>query len=222
MTSMENKTSLWASGASGSSDDDILAGLMSGLGWGDAMDMQEERDDAPYLAMSDAEFNEVKQIRKVKRHFKDWNDWLTWARRIEGKRRDAKRSKPVPPPREKEFIDVLIGLRRDYKEHPYFYFKNAEEQSKELYKLEADIAKQPGGKWRLQMIYNEEAAAARPAIDALIERVKRGAVAVQAVKYILAANKIVKFMKIAKNIAQNEREEEEWAHFAMGCHCCRR
>jgi hypothetical protein len=193
---------------------------MSGLGWGDAMDMQEERDDAPYLAMSDAEFNEVKQIRKVKRHFKDWNGWLNWARRIEGKRRTAKNAKPVPV-KEKEFIDVLIGLRRDYKEHPYFYFKNAEEQAKELYKLEADITKQPGGKWRLQMIYNEEAAAARPAIDALIERVKRGAVAVQAVKYILAANKIVKFMKIAKNIAENEREEE-WAHFAMGCHCCRR
>lgn len=219
MTSMENKTSLWASGAFGSSDDDILAGLMSGLGWGDAMDMQEERDDAPYLAMSDAEFNEVKQIRKVKRHFKDWNDWLTWARRIEGKRRDAKRSKPVPVAREKEFIDVLIGLRRDYKEHPYFYFKNAEEQAKELYKLEADITKQPGGKWRLQMIYNEEAAAARPAIDALIARVKRGAVAVQAVKYILAAKKIVKFMKNARDMFEQERMDFVEDHRHYGCHC---
>jgi len=216
---MENKTSLWASGAFGSSDDDILAGLMSGLGWGDAMDMQEERDDAPYLAMSDAEFNEVKQIRKVKRHFKDWNDWLNWARRIEGKRRNAKRSKPVPVAREKEFIDVLIGLRRDYKEHPYFYFKNAEEQSKELYKLETDITKQPGGKWRLQMIYNEEAAAARPAIDALIARVKRGAVAVQAVKYILAANKIVKFMKNARNTLEQERMDFVEDHRHYGCHC---
>ena len=220
MTSTENNTSLWGSGAFGSSDDDILAGLMSGLGWGDAMDMQEERDDAPYLAMSDAEFNEVKQIRKVKRHFKDWNGWLTWARRIEGKRRSAKSAKPAVPQKEKEFIDVLIGLRRDYKEHPYFYFKNAEEQAKELYKLEADITKQPGGKWRLQMIYNDEAAAARPAIDALIERVKRGAVAVQAVKYILAVNKIVKFMKNVKQM-NADLDEDDWVRRQMyGCHCC--
>ena len=221
MTSTENKTSLWASGAFGSSTDDILAGLMSGMGWGDAMDMEEEKGDKPYLTMSDAEFNEVKQIRKVNRHFKNWDDWLTWARRIEGKRRNAKNTKPVPPTREKEFVDVLIGLRRDYKEHPYFYFKNAEEQSKELYKLEADICKQPGGKWRMQMIWDEEKAAARPAIDALIQRVKRGAVAVQAVKYMMAANKIVKFMKIAKSINDAEWEERDGLRRQMyGCHCC--
>ena len=208
MTITENNTSLWASGET----DTILAGLMSGMGWGDAMDMQEERDDAPYLAMSDREFNEVKQIRKVKRHFKNWDDWLNWARRIEGKRRAAKSSKPVPPPRQKEFVDVLIGLRKDYKEHPYFYFRNAEEQTKELYKLEADICKQPGGKWRMQMIWDEEAAAARPAIDALIERVKRGAVAIQAVKYMLAANKIVKFMKNARDI----QEEKFMNRFVKG------
>jgi hypothetical protein len=194
MTSTENKTSLWASGAFGSSTDDILAGLMSGMGWGDAMDMEEEKGDKPYL---------------------------NWARRIEGKRRNAKNTKPVPPTREKEFVDVLIGLRRDYKEHPYFYFKNAEEQSKELYKLEADICKQPGGKWRMQMIWDEEKAAARPAIDALIERVKRGAVAIQAVKYMMAANKIVKFMKIAKSINDAEWEERDGLRRQMyGCHCC--
>jgi hypothetical protein len=221
MTSTENNTSLWGSGAFGSSTDDILAGLMSGLGWGDAMDMEEAREDAIYLGMSEKEFNEVKQIRKVKRHFKNWDDWLNWARRIEGKRRTAKNAKPILPQKEKEFVDVLIGLRRDYKEHPYFYFKNAEEQSKELYKLEADICKQPGGKWRMQMIYDEEAAAARPAIDALIARVKRGAVAVQAVKYMLASNKIVKFMKNVKKI--NDAEEEEWnmhRRYLYGCHCC--
>lgn len=204
MTSTENMTSLWASGALASSTDDILAGLMSGLGWGDAMDMQEEQDDKPYILMSDREFNEVKQIRKVKRHFKNWDDWLIWARRIEGKRRAAKSSKSVPPPRPKEFVDVLIGLRRDYKEHPYFYFKNVAEQEKELYKLEADICKQPGGKWRMQMIWDEEKAAARPAIDALIERVKRGAVAINAVKYMMAANKIVKFMKNVKEMQEEK------------------
>ena len=219
MTSTENKTSLWASGAFGSSTDDILAGLMSGMGWGDAMDMEEESNDAPYLAMSEKEFNEVKQIRKVKRHFKNWEDWLIWARRIEGKRRTAKNTKPVSV-KEKEFVDVLIGLRRDYKEQPHLYFKNAEEQSKELYKLEADIGKQPGGTWRLKMIYDEEAAAARPAIDALIERVKRGAVAVQAVKYMLAAQKITKFMKNVKKMNE-DLDEEDWVRRQMyGCHCC--
>lgn len=191
---------------------------MSGMGWGDAMDMQEESDDKPYLIMSDAEFNQVKENRKRNRDFKDWNAWLHWARRIEGKRRNAKNIKSAIPVREKEFVDVLIGLRKEYQERPQMYFRNVEERNKELYKLETDICKEPAGKWRMQMIWEEENAAVRPAIDALIARVKRGTVAVQNVKHMMAAHTITKFMKNVKKMCDTEWEEQYY-QYTYGCHC---
>lgn len=181
--------------------------LIEGMSWARVVELQEELDDAPYIRMSDAEFRAAKESAKRSRKFSSWDLWLSWAKRIEGKRRIA--AQPQPQPRERDEVTVLLALRADYQRFPQVYFRNEAEQTSALYKLEEQIRKLPGGRWRMDLVVSAEAAEAAAAIDAVIARVRRGAEALRKCRRTLAMLKIKKFMLQAHKTIQDFFDDDD-------------
>jgi hypothetical protein len=174
--------------------------------------------------MADAEFRAAKESAKRSRKFGSWDLWLSWAKRIEGKRRAA--AQPPHPQRERDEVATLLALRADYQRSPYLYFKNEEERTSAMYKLEEQIRKLPGGRWRMDLVLSAEAQDAAKEIDAVIARVRRGAEALRKCRLILAGNIVKKFVVNTHRFFQtwvddeSDDEEPEEDEHSGPCHAC--
>lgn len=165
----------------------IFAGLVTGAGWGDAV----EDPDNKYVHMTHDQFETEKKKAKHDRRFPSWDAWLDWAKRIEHKRRNII---PTSEPKTTSMLSTLLALREDYLRHPERHFRTREERDKELYKLENDIRHEPGGAYKLSLYIKEEVKAAEPEINAIVARVKRGVQAISNVKRLLAGKIIANFL----------------------------
>ena len=195
--------------------DPILAGLLSGRGWGDVIQSAEDSADAVFLNMSEFDFQKEKTIAKETRRFGSWNGWLAWVQRIEYKRRTARiiaATACVPTK-----LDDLIELREDYTSQPHIYFATPIERDAELYKLDAQIRKQRGGTERLEKILAWEHRKALPLIHAAIRRVKSQVQALHNLPKVIAAARIANFVherrRMFKSMFPAGIPDEAWVDY---------
>lgn len=172
-------------------NDPIMAGLLSGRGWGDVIQSAEDDADRRFIHMSAFDFNREKTVAKEMRRFGSWNAWLKWVHRIEAKRAALRALRPPPP---LTHLDHLMGLRRDYVSEPHKYFKTPVDRDAELYKLEGEIRKQHGGRDTLEKILAFEQIEVLPQIHSVISRVKEQLQAANRCKKIIAGSRISHFL----------------------------
>ena len=92
--------------------------------------------------------------------------------------------------RERPYLQVLLHLREDYRRMPCLYFTDKKEMEREMYKIDEEIASQPGGAYRLHLVYEEEKKAAAPELNALVVRIRRQAQALRTCRAITAGKRI--------------------------------
>jgi hypothetical protein len=165
------------------------------LTWAEAAEDDESARDAPFVAMTDAEFEEERMAAKRERRFASWEDWVTWVRRIQARRQRTKAMSEPAPLRERSMLTVLLRLREDYRRNPNMYFHTKKEADQEMYKIDEEIARETGGAYRLRIVYEEEKREAAPMLDALVSTIRRRAAALQTCRRILAGKKILAFLR---------------------------
>lgn len=159
--------------------------------WAEAVQDAEDAEDAEYVRMTEEEFQAEKRRVKESRKFKCWDDWLSWAIRVERKRRVAAAGAGFGLlRRERPYLQVLLHLREDYRRMPCLYFTDKKEMEREMYKIDEEIASQPGGAYRLHLVYEEEKKAAAPELNALVVRIRRQAQALRTCRAITAGKRI--------------------------------
>jgi len=185
--------------------------------WAEAVEDEEDAEDAEYVRMTEADFQDAKRRLKESRKFKSWDDWLSWAIRVERKRR--RRSGGIGlMQRERTMLQVLLRLREDYRRMPCLYFTDKKEMEREMYKIDEEIASQPGGAYRLHLVYEEEKKAVAPELNALVARIRRQAQALRTCKAILAGKRVAssvgRLWKL-KKIAEMRRSAKSHDELAM-------
>jgi hypothetical protein len=174
--------------------DPILAGLLSGRGWGDVIQSFEDSADAVFINMTEFDYQREKTIAKNTRRFGSWNAWLAWVQRIDSKRRSLRimAATTFAPTK----LDDLIDLRRDYTTQSHIYFATPIERDAQLYKLDAQIRRERGGSERLDAVIACQNRKALPEILATIQRVKRQAAALRNLPKVIAAGRIAHFLSL--------------------------
>jgi hypothetical protein len=156
------------------------------------MQEAEEMEDEKFVKMTEFEFQAEKKVAKDEKRFGNWQSWLEWARRIEGKRRNARN---VNPAVKRSELDSLMALREDYISQSSVYFAGPVERDAALYRIDGQIRKLPGGRERVERALEYERQESLPDIHAAILRLHKQVAACQTVKRMIAAARIANFIR---------------------------